>query len=136
MSKAAIAFVGWVWLGGCSLIMEEPQPLESANGVFYYDPHPAAMYSAYGVKLPERRMIRQVIVHSREPLRGMDIYVRERVDSWKHVKERKVMDAGPTRINVRATGDAVRVIPKTHVLGVIIDVDVFAVPKEVAPNVK
>ena len=136
ISKAAIAFVGWVWLGGCSLIMEEPQPLEPANGVFYYDPHPAAMYSAYGVKLPERRMIRQVIVHSREPLRGMDIYVRERVDSWKHVKARKVMDAGPTRINVRATGDTVHIIPKTHALGAIIDVDVFAVPKEVAPNVK
>lgn len=117
------------------MIMEEPQPLEPVNGVFYYDPHSASIYSAYGVKLPERRMIRQVIVHSRDPLRGTDIYVRERVDSWKHVKERKVMDAGPTRINVRATGDAVRVIPKTHAPGVITDVDVFAVPREFIPDV-
>ena len=136
ISKAAIAFVGWVWLGGCSLITDAPQPLEPVNGVFYYEPHPAAMYSAYGVMLPEHRMIRQVIIHSRDPLRGTDIYVRERVDSWKHVKERKVMDAGPTLINVRATGDAVRVIPKTYALGVIIDVDVFAVPKEATLNVK
>ena len=118
------------------MIMEQPQPLEPANGVFYYDPHPAAVYGAYGVMMPERRMIRQVIVHSRYPLRGMDIYVRESVDAWKHVKERKFMDAGPTRINVRATGDAVRVIPKTYALGVITDVDVFAVPREVSLNVK
>lgn len=118
------------------MIMEEPQPLEPAPGVFYYDLHPASIYGAYGVMLSEHRMIRQVIVHSRDPLRGMDIYVRERVDSWKHLKERQVMDAGPTRINVRATGDAVRVIPKTEALGVIIDVDVFAVPKEGSLNVK
>ena len=128
--------MGWVWLAGCSLIMDVPQRLEPVPGEFYYDLHPAAIYGAYGVKLPERRMIRQVIIHSRDPLRGMDIYVRESVDSWKHVKERRVMDAGPTRINVRATGDTVHIIPKTHVLGVIIDVDVFAVAKEVAPNVK
>ena len=118
------------------MIVEETQPLEPVNGVFYYDPHPASIYSAYGVKLPKRRMIRQVIVHSRDPLRGTDIYVRERVDSWKHVKERKVMDAGPTRINVRATGDTVYIIPKTHAPGVITDVDVFAVPMERIPTVK
>ncbi len=93
ISKAAIAYVGWVWFGGCTLMMDVPQPLEPVNGEFYYDPHPAAIYGVYGVKLPERRMIRQVIIHSRDPLRGTDIYVRERVDSWEHVEARKVMDA-------------------------------------------
>ena len=36
---------------------------------------------------------------------------------------------GATRVKVRVTGDAVRVIPKTFALGVITDLKVFAVPK-------
>ncbi len=125
----AIVLVGWIRLAGCALVMEELPELEPVEAVFYYDPHSASIASAYSVILSERRMIRQVIIHSLDPLRETDIYVRERVDSWKHVKEMKAMDAGPTRIIVRASGDAVRVIPKTYALGVITNVEVFAVPK-------
>ena len=117
----------WIW--GCALILEEPPELEPVEAVFYYDPHSASIASAYSVRLPERRMIRRVIIHSLDPLRGTDIYVREREDTWRHIKEMKVMDAGLTRINVRATGNAVRVIPKTDALGVITNVEVFVVPK-------
>ena len=118
-----------LWLWGCALILEEPPELEPVEAVFYYDPHSASIASAYSAKLPERRMIRRVIIHSLDPLRGTDIYVREREDTWRHIKEMKVMDAGLTRINVRATGNAVRVIPKTDALGVITNVEVFVVPK-------
>ena len=117
----------WIW--GCALILEEPPELESVEAVFYYDPHSASIASAYSAKLPERRMIRQVVIHSIDPIRGTDIYVREKEDKWLLVKEIKEMIEGMTRINVRATGNAVRVIPKTDALGVITNVEVFVVPK-------
>ena len=129
LSKMAIALVGWTWLAGCALIMEELPELEPVEAKFYYDPHSASIPSAYSVKLPERRMIRQVVIHSLDPIRGTDIYVREKEDSWKLVKEIKTMIDGATRITVRATGDAVRVIPKTDALGVITKVEIFVVPK-------
>lgn len=74
-------------------------------------------------------MIRQVIIHSLDPIRGTDIYVREKADEWKLVKQIKRRIHGETRINIRATGDAVRVIPKTDALGVITGVEIFAVRK-------
>lgn len=129
ISSIAIALVGWTWLLGCALILEEPPALEPIKAVFYYDPHSASIASAYSVRLPERRMIRQVIIHSIDPIRGTDIYVREKEDEWLLVKEIKEMIKGVTRINVRATGNAVRVIPKTDALGVITNVEVFVVPK-------
>lgn len=134
--KVAIPLVVLVGLGGCALIMEEPAELDAAEPVFYYDPHSASIPSAYSVQLPERRMIRQVVIHSLDPIRGTDIYVREKEDRWKRVKEIKTVIGGATRINVRATGDAVRVIPKTDALGVITKVEVFAVQKEITPDVK
>ena len=118
-----------VWLSSCALILEEPPELEQVEAEFYYDPHSATIASAYSAKLPERRMIRQVVIHSLDPIRGTDIYVREAEDRWKLVKEIKTMIEGEVRINVRATGDAVRVIPKTDALGVITKVEVFVVPK-------
>ena len=81
-------------------------------------------------------MIRQVVIHSLDPIRGTDIYVREAEDRWKLVKEIKTMIEGEVRINVRATGDAVRVIPKTDAQGVITNVEVFVVPKEPVPDQK
>ena len=129
LSTLAIALLGWIWLAGCALIMEEPPELEAVEAVFYYDPHSASIPSAYSVKLPERRMIRQVVIHSLDPIRGTDIYVREQEDKWRLVREIKTMIEGVTRINIRATGDAVRVIPKTDALGVITDVEVFVVPQ-------
>ena len=59
-----------------------------------------------------------------------------KTDRWKLVKEIKTMIEGEVRINVRATGDAVRVIPKTDALGVITKVEVFVVPKEPVPDQK
>ena len=129
LSTLAIALLGWIWLAGCALIMEEPPELEAVEAVFYYDPHSASIPSAYSVKLPEHRLIRQVVIHSLDPIRGTDIYVREQEDKWRLVREIKTMIEGVTRINIRATGDAVRVIPKTDALGVITDVEVFVVPQ-------
>jgi hypothetical protein len=74
-------------------------------------------------------MIRQVVIHSLDPIRGTDIYVHEKEDEWKLVKQVKRRIHSATRINIRATGDAVCVIPKTDALGVITDVEVFAVRK-------
>lgn len=74
-------------------------------------------------------MIRQVVIHSLDPLRGTDIYVREKEGEWRLVKEIKRTIHSGTRINIRATGDAVLVIPKTDALGVITGVEVFAVRK-------
>ena len=127
ISIVIITLPQWIW--GCALILEEPPELEPVEAVFYYDPHSASIASAYSVRLPERRMIRQVAIHSLDPIRGTDIYVREKEDKWLLVKEIKEMIKGVTRINVRATGNAVRVIPKTDALGVITNVEVFVVPK-------
>ena len=57
------------------------------------------------------------VVHHKMTVTGF-----ERVLLERHIE-------GATRIKVRATGDAVRVIPKTHALGVITKVEVFAVPE-------
>lgn len=70
-----------------------------------------------------------MVVHSIEPIRGTDIYVRDSEDEWTLVKEVKKYIEGAARINARATGDAVRVIPKKYVLGVITKVEVFVVPE-------
>ena len=129
LSTLAIVLVSLAQLGGSAFILEEPPELEAVEAIFYYDPHSASIPSAYSVELPERRMVRQVVIHSLDSIRGTDIYVREKEDRWRLVKEIKTMIDGATRINVRATGDAVRVVPKTDALGVITDVEVFAVPK-------
>ena len=129
LSTLAIVLVSLAQLGGCAFILEEPPELEAVEAIFYYDPHSASIPSAYSVELPERRMVRQVVIHSLDSIRGTDIYVREKEDRWRLVKEIKTMIDGATRINVRATGDAGRVVPKTDALGVITDVEVFAVPK-------
>ena len=119
---------GLTCFSGCALIMEPQVELEAVDAEFYYDPHSESLPSAYSVKLPERRMIRRVVIHSLDPIRGTDIYVRDGEDEWRLVKEVKRYIEGATRIKVRATGDAVRVIPKTYALGVITKVEVFAVP--------
>ena len=129
ISRIAGVLLLLVWHSSCALIMEEPPELEPVEAVFYYDPHSASIASAYSVKLPKRRMIRQVVIHSLDPIRGTDIYVREGEDEWRIAKEVKRYIEGATRISLRATGDAVRVIPKTDALGVITKVEVFAVPE-------
>lgn len=121
--------VGLVCFAGCAMIMEEPPELEPVDAEFYYDPHSETLPSAYSVKLPKRRMIRQVVIHSLDPIRGTDIYVRDGEDEWTLVKEIKTYIEGATRIKLRGIGDAVRVIPKTYALGVITKVEVFAVPE-------
>ena len=132
--KTAISLIAGVllllvWHSGCAFIMEELPELEPVEAVFYYDPHSASIASAYSAKLPKRRMIRQVVIHSLDPIRGTDIYVRDGEDNWRIAKEVKRSIKGATRISLRATGDAVRVIPKTDALGVITKVEVFAVPE-------
>ena len=74
-------------------------------------------------------MIRRVVIHSLDRLRGTDVYVREGGDDWKLVKQIKGIISGVAPVSVRATGDAVRVVPKTDALGVITDVEVFGIPK-------
>ena len=120
---------GLTCFSGYVLIMEPRVELEAVDAELYYDPHSESLPSAYSVKLQERRMIRQVVIHSLDPIRGTDIYVRGGEDEWRLIKEVKKHIEGATRIKVRTTGDALRVIPKTHTLGVITKVEVFAVPE-------
>ena len=128
--KTLIVFgAGLLYFAGCAVIMEEPPELEPVDAEFYYDPHSETLPSAYSVKLPKRRMIRQVVIHSLDPIRGTDIYVRDGEDEWTLVKEIKTYIEGATQIKLRGIGDAVRVIPKTYALGVITKVEVFAVPE-------
>ena len=70
-----------------------------------------------------------MVIRSLNPIHGTDVYVRDGEDERRLVKEVKRHIEGATRVKVRATGDAVRVIPKTFALGVITDLKVFAVPK-------
>ena len=128
LGRAVLVDGGVACFAGCALIMEDQGELEAVDAEFYYDPHSESLPSAYSVKLPERRMVRQVVIHSLDPIRGTDIYVRDGEDEWRLIKEVKRYIEGATRIKVRATGDAVRVIPKTYALGVITKVEVFAVP--------
>ena len=55
--------------------------------------------------------------------------MRDSEDEWTLVKEVKKYIEGVARINVRATGDAARMILKTYALGIITKVEVFAVPE-------
>ena len=114
---------------GCAIILEDQGELERVDATFFYDPTSASIPSAYAVELPEQRIIRQVIVHPIDRIRNTDIYVRTGEDRWIHVKQIKGWIEDATAINIRARGDAVRVIPKTDALRVIQDVEVFAVPK-------
>lgn len=115
---------------GCAKLLEEPPELERADATFFYDPMSASVLGAYSVELSEERDIRRIIVHSLDRNRNADIYVRAGNHGWIHTKQIKSMNEGATTINIRARGDAVRVIPKTVVIRVIQDVEVFAIPKQ------
>ena len=115
---------------GCAKLLEEPPELERVDATFFYDPMSASVLGAYSVELSEERDIRRIIVHSLDRNRNADIYVRAGKQGWIHTKQIKSMNEGPTTINIRARGDAVRVIPKTVVIRVIQDVEVFAIPKQ------
>ena len=115
---------------GCAKLLEVPPELEQVDATFFYDPMSASVLGAYSVELSEERDIRRIIVHSLDRLRNTDIYVRTGKHGWVHTKQIKSMIEGATTVNIRARGDAVRVIPKTVVIRVIQDVEVFAVPKQ------
>ena len=122
-------FVVLADVADCAIIMEDLGELEPVDAQFWYDQHSASIASTYSVKLPKQRMIRQVVIHLLDPIRRTDIYVRDGEDKWGIAKEVKRYIESTTRINLRANGDAVRVIPKTYALGVITKVEVFAVPE-------
>ena len=67
--------------------MEDYVELEVVDAMFYYDLHSASIPSTYSVKLPERRMVRQVVIHSLDPIRGTDAYVRDGEDEWRLIQE-------------------------------------------------
>ena len=114
---------------GCAKILEEQRELEHVDAKFFYDSTSSSIPSAYAVELPEQRTIRRIIVHSVDRIRNTDIYVRSGKNRWIHAKQIKGWIEGATDIDIRARGDAVRVIPKTDALRVIQDVEVFVVPK-------
>ncbi len=114
---------------GCAAIVGDTDSLEPVTAESFYDSHSAALPSAYTVKLPKRRMIRQIVIHTLDPIRGTDIYVRDGTDRWTLVKEVKMHIQGETAIKLFATGNAVRVVPKTLDFGVIKNLEVFAVPE-------
>lgn len=113
---------------GCAKILEGQSELERVDATFFYDPTSVSIPSAYAVELPEQRIIRKIIVHSLDRIRNTDIYVRSGKHRWIHAKQIKGWIKGATTVDIRAKGDAVRVIPKTDVLRVIQDIEVFAVP--------
>ena len=125
----ALIIVSLGTLTGCAIILEEQSELERVDATFFYDPTSASIPSAYAVELSEQRIIRRVIVHSLDRIRNTDIYVRSGKNRWVHAKQIKGWIEGATTVDIRAKGDAVRVIPKTDVLRVIQDIEVFAVPK-------
>ena len=125
----ALIIVSLGTLTGCAIILEEQSELERVDATFFYDPTSASIPSAYVVELSEQRIIRRVIVHSLDRIRNTDIYVRSGKNRWVHAKQIKGWIEGATTVDIRAKGDAVRVIPKTDVLRVIQDIEVFAVPK-------
>lgn len=114
---------------GCAAILEDQTELERVEATFFYDPASASVLGAYSVELPEERLIRRIIVHSLDPIRNTDIYVRTRERGWIHTKQIKGWIEEASTISIRAKGDAVRVIPKTVLMRVIKDIEVFAVPK-------
>lgn len=114
---------------GCAKILEDQTELERVEATFFYDPTSASVVGAYSVKLPEERLIRRIIVHSLDPIRNTDIYVRTGEHGWIHTRQIKGWLKGASTIDIRAKGDAVRVIPKTVLIRVIKDIEVFAVPK-------
>ena len=114
---------------GCAKILEDQVELERVDATFFYDSTSSSIPSAYAVELPEQRTIRRIIVHSVDRIRNTDIYVRSGKNRWIHAKQIKGWIEGATDIDIRARGDAVRVIPKTDALRVIQDVEVFVVPK-------
>ena len=125
----ALIIVSLGTLTGCAIILEEQSELERVDATFFYDPTSASIPSAYAVELSEQRIIRRVIVHSLDRIRNTDIYVRSGKNRWVHAKQIKGWIEGATTVDIRAKGYAVRVIPKTDVLRVIQDIEVFAVPK-------
>lgn len=61
---------------GCAKLLEDQSELERVEATFFYDPTSASVLGAYSVKLPEERLTRRIIVHSLDPIRNTDIYVR------------------------------------------------------------
>ena len=115
---------------GCAKILEDQGELERVEATFFYDSTSVSVPSAYAVELSEQRIIRRIVIHSLDRIRNTDIYVRVGKDKWLHTKQIKGWIEGATTFNIRARGDAVRVIPKSDALRVIQDVEVFAVPKK------
>ena len=114
---------------GCAIILEDQGELERVDATFFYDPTSVSIPSAYAVELSEIRIIRRIIVHSLDRIRNTDIYVRSGKNRWIHAKQIKGWIEEAATIDIRARGDAVRVVPKTDALRVIQDIEVFAVPK-------
>ena len=125
----ALVAISFGTMTGCAKLLEVPEELERIDATFFYDPMSASLPSAHAVKLREQRHIRRVVIHSIDRMRNTDIYVRTGEDRWVHVKQFKGWIEGVTSVDIRAEGDAVRVIPKTHALGLIKKVEVFALPK-------
>ena len=114
---------------GCANLLKEQGELERVDAAFFHDPASASVFGAYSVELSEERIIRRIIVHSLDRIRNTDVYVRSGEDGWVHTKQIKGWIEGAATVDIRARGDAVRVIPKTYVMRVIKDIEVFAVPK-------
>ena len=125
----ALVAISFGTMTGCAKLLEVPEELERIDATFFYDPMSASLPSAHAVKLREQRHIRRVVIHSIDRMRNTDIYVRTGEDRWVHVKQFKGWIEGVTSVDIRVEGDAVRVIPKTHALGLIKKVEVFALPK-------
>lgn len=116
-------------VSGCMTpIMDPPGELERVKVKRVNHPEKSTFFDTYVVELPERRIIRQVEFHALDPLRKTDIFVRDGEDNWRHVKQIMRRVDGTVRVNFRAVGDMVRIVPRSNAFGVISKVDVFVLP--------
>ena len=99
--------------------------LERVEGIRrYFDGMGYGYASAYILTLPERRFIRQIVIHPNGPIKGLDIYVRSGEAQWKRIEQIKGRKESAVIINTAVSGDAIRVIQKAQ--GYVGEIEVFA----------
>lgn len=101
--------------------------LERVEGKLYFDGMGYGYASAYILTLPERRFIRQIVIHPDGPIKGLDIYVRSGEDHWKRIQQIKGRKESVVIIHTAVSGDAIRIIQKAQ--GYIGEIEVFAASK-------
>lgn len=72
-----------------------------------------ASMPVYFLVFNEPCFIQRIVIHTKRPVKNIDIYVRVDPEKWKLVKQFKRPINAATRINIATRGDAIRVRPKS-----------------------